>query len=61
MSFMLPKVRIGEPLRYEALSVFPLYSDGNGSVEYRLSEEAIASEAVTVKELKKKLKKLKKW
>ena len=43
MTVALPEVRIGEPQRFEALSVFPLFSDGNSEVEYLLSNEAIAA------------------
>jgi hypothetical protein len=31
--------------------VFPLFSDGNGGVEYRLSDEALADESVAVEEV----------
>lgn len=53
MSLGLPEIRVGDPLRHEALSVFPLFSDanGNGKVEYRLSDEALADESLTVEEV----------
>lgn len=47
----LPKLRVGDPIRHHALSVFPLFSPPNGTVAYRLSDEAIAAGAVTVKEV----------
>lgn len=47
----LPEVRIGEPSRYEALTVFPLFSTPDESVEYVLADEAIAAGAVTVEEI----------
>ncbi|WP_406700136.1 DUF6569 family protein [Singulisphaera sp. Ch08] len=47
----LPEVRVGEPIRHEALSVFPLFSPSDGGVEYLLSEEAIGAGSVTVEEV----------
>ena len=47
----LPEVRVGEPIRHEALSVFPLFSRPGGVVEYLLSEEAIGAGSVTVEEV----------
>jgi len=50
--FTLPALKIGPPINYEALSVFPLFSDnGEGGVPYALSDEAIANESVTVTEV----------
>lgn len=50
--FTLPTLKIGEPIRYEALAVFPLFSEnGGGGVPYALSDEAIASKIVTVTEV----------
>jgi hypothetical protein len=46
-----PEVRVGEPIRNEALVVFPLYSTGDGGVEYLLSDEAIRAGSVTVEEI----------
>jgi hypothetical protein len=51
MSVALPTLRVGDPTRYQSLSVFPLFSDGNGVVEYRLSEEALADESIAVEEV----------
>ena len=52
MSVAFPQLRVGEPLRYEAVVVFPLFADAQGAaVEYRLSDEALADEALAVEEL----------
>jgi hypothetical protein len=47
----LPQVRVGDAIRHEALTVFPLFTNENGDVEYLLSDEAIDSGAVTVEEV----------
>ena len=50
--FTLPALKIGDALSYEALTVFPLFSDNDGGgVPYALSDEAIANESVTVTEV----------
>ncbi len=51
MSVALPDVRVGEPLHYKSMSVFPLFTDTNGGVDYRLADEAIADKSVTVEEV----------
>ena len=51
MAVAFPEVRVGEPVRYEALSVFPLFSGVESPVEYLLSDEGIASGCVTVEEV----------
>lgn len=51
MSLALPTLRVGDPLRHEALSVFPLFSDSNGTVDYRLSDVALADESLLVEEV----------
>lgn len=51
MSVALPKLRIGDPVRHEALSVFPLFSDSNGDVDYRLSDVALADQSLLVEEV----------
>src|SRR5262249_22326255 len=45
-----PDVQVGDPLRHEALAVFPLYGPGNGAAEYSLADEALAAGSVTVEE-----------
>ncbi len=51
MSVALPKLRVGDPLRHEALSVFPLFSETTGGVDYRLSDAALADESLLVEEV----------
>jgi hypothetical protein len=51
MSVAFPQIRVGEPLRYEVLSVFPLFTEPNGSVEYLLADEAIRDQLLTVQEV----------
>jgi hypothetical protein len=51
MSLLLPKLRVGEPVRHEALSVFPLFAETCGQVAYRLSDEALADQSVLVEEI----------
>ena len=38
MSVAPPQIRVGDPLRHESLSVFPLFSNPVGDVDYCLSE-----------------------
>ena len=47
----LPDVRVGDPVRHEALAVFPLFSVLNAGLDYLLSDEAIQAGAVTVEEI----------
>jgi hypothetical protein len=48
----MPEIRVGEPLTHEALSIFPLFSaDGDGGVDYLLSDEAIGAGTVSVEEV----------
>ena len=51
MSVGFPSVRVGEPVRYQALSVFPLFDGKQTPVEYLLSDEGIGSGCVTVEEV----------
>jgi hypothetical protein len=46
-----PEVRVGDPLEYEALAVFPLFAAPRDGVDYVLSDEAIAGGTVTVEEV----------
>ena len=48
---MFPEVRVGAPIRQQALSVFPLFSNPQEPITYVLSDEAIAAGAVTVEEV----------
>ena len=47
----LPDVHVGDPIRHEALAVFPLFSTADGQVDYLLSDEAIGAGSVTVQEV----------
>jgi hypothetical protein len=51
MSVPFPEVRVGEPVRHETISVFPLLAATESPVEYLLSDEGIRSGAVTVEEV----------
>ena len=51
MSVALPTLRVGDPVRYQSLSIFPLFSESNGGVDYRLAEEALADESIAVEEV----------
>lgn len=46
-----PEVLVGDPLRYETLTIFPLLTEPQGSVEYLLSDEAIAGGRTAVQEV----------
>jgi hypothetical protein len=47
----LPDVRIGDPIRHEALVVFPLFTSLEAGLDYLLSDEAIEAGAVTIEEI----------
>ncbi len=51
MMVALPTFRIGEPVHHQGLSVFPLFSESIGQVEYRVAEEALAGGSATVEEV----------
>jgi len=51
MSVAVPHVRVGEPVRHQSLSVFPLFDGQQTPVEYLLSDEGIGSGSVTVEEV----------
>jgi len=51
MSVSIPQLTVGDPTRHEALSLFPLFAEPNGDVEYRLSDEAFSDESVLVEEI----------
>jgi hypothetical protein len=53
MPALFPEIRVGEPIRFEGLSIFPLYSEGSvpdRAVDYLLSHEAMDQGAVVVTE-----------
>jgi len=47
------KIRVGEPIRHESLSIFPLFPANGvpGEIDYLLSDEAVAAGTVTVEEI----------
>src|SRR5215467_3164493 len=47
----LPDIRVGDPIRHQALAAFPLFSAADGAVDYLLSDEAIQAGSVTVQEV----------
>jgi hypothetical protein len=47
----LPEIRVSDPIRHESLTVFPLLAQPGGSVDYLLSDEAMAAGSVTVEEV----------
>jgi len=47
----LPEVKIGAPIRHEALAVFPLFTQSGSHVDYLLADEAIAAGTVAVEEI----------
>ena len=51
MSVGFPHVGVGEAVRYQILSVFPLFDGSMTPVEYTLSDEGIGSGSVTVEEV----------
>ncbi len=51
MSVAFPEVHVGDPVRHEALSVFPLFATTASPVEYLLSDEGIGSGTITVEEV----------
>ena len=51
MSVAFAEIRVGEPIRHETLSVFPLFTEPGSEIDYLLSDEAIGAEAVIVKEV----------
>jgi hypothetical protein len=51
MAVAFSEIQVGEPVCYEALSVFPLFDDSSSPVEYLLSNEGIGSGCVTVEEV----------
>lgn len=51
MRVTLPRFRVGEPVRHESLVVYPLFSETDSCVDYRLSQAALADESVLVGEV----------
>ena len=51
MNAQFPELRVGARAGYYGLSVFPLFGDGRSTVDYVLSDTALAAGEVTVKEI----------
>jgi hypothetical protein len=51
MAVAFPQVRVGERLQFKTLSVFPLFAEPKGSVDYVLADEAIRDQLLTVQEV----------
>src|SRR5260370_40944312 len=49
--FSFPGIRVGNPIRHESLTVFPLFAEPNGQVDYLLSDEALQAGSVRVQEV----------
>src|ERR1700690_3617961 len=49
--FTFPGIRVGNPICHESLTVFPLFTEPNGQVEYLLFDEALQAGVVTVQEV----------
>src|ERR1700676_1624491 len=49
--FTFPEIRVGNPICHQSLTVFPLFAEPNGQVEYLLSDEALQAGSVTVQEV----------
>ncbi|MGE3806983.1 MAG: DUF6569 family protein [Gemmataceae bacterium] len=45
------RVRVGDPINYRNLAVFPLYAEELQAADYRLSDEALADQQVLVREV----------
>ena len=51
MATVFPEIRVGQGIRHEALSVFPLLTDTDSSLEYLLSDEALGNDLIAVTEV----------
>jgi hypothetical protein len=49
--FTLPAIRIGASIHHNSLTVFPLFAEPHGHLDYLLSDEAIKAGTVTVQEV----------
>lgn len=46
-----PSFKIGDPVRYQSLAIFPLISERSSDLAYQLSDEAISAEHILVEEI----------
>jgi len=51
VSIAFPEIRVGDPIRHEALTLFPLFTEQKALIDYLLSEEAIDAGMVAVTEV----------
>ncbi|MGA2621847.1 MAG: DUF6569 family protein [Thermoguttaceae bacterium] len=51
MPVAFPEIRVGQPVRHEALTVFPLFTSQASGLEYLVSDEALAGGSVAVEEV----------
>jgi hypothetical protein len=51
MPLPFPKLCVGEPICHNAVAVFPLFSNSQSDLAYRLSEEAFADQSAVVEEI----------
>lgn len=51
MNMTLPNLRVGDPIRHESLSVFPLFSETNEKIEYQLADLALAEQSLLIEEI----------
>src|SRR5271168_2701414 len=49
--FTFPGIRVGNPICHESLTVFPLFAEPSGQVDYLLSDEALQAGSVMVQEV----------
>jgi len=51
MAVTFPEIRVGSPVQYDRLSIFPLFLENGDEVEYVLSDQAINDGKVLVEEV----------
>lgn len=51
MTITLPEIQVGEASRFKSLSIFPLFLQSTGAVDYLLSDEALVTNLVRVEEI----------
>jgi hypothetical protein len=51
MPVALPEIRVGQAVRHEALTVFPLFTSQASGLEYLVSDEALEGGSVAVEEV----------
>jgi len=51
MPLAFPEIRVGEAVRHEALTVFPLFTNQTSGFEYLVSDEALEGGSASVEEV----------